>query len=150
MPGFRLGVVIGPSELIDKMALLLETNVSCVSPFIQKAGVEALKGDQKPIDDMMSEFRERRDIIVEGLNSLPGVHCLKPEGAFYAFPNIKDTGFTDNEFFSYMIDKAGVACSPGTIFGDNCTDYVRFSYASSKKEDIFEAIHKMEKVLKNR
>jgi len=150
MPGFRLGVVIGPSELIEKMSLLLETNVSCVSPFIQKAGVEALKGDQKPIDDMMDEFRERRDIIVEGLNSLPGVRCLKPKGAFYAFPNIKDTGFTDSEFFDCMIERAGVACSPGTIFGDNCGDYVRFSYASSKKENITEAIERMRSVLKNK
>ena len=150
MPGFRLGVVIGPSELVDKMSLLLETNVSCVSPFIQKAGVEALKGDQKQIEDMMNKFRERRDVIVEGLNSLPGVHCLKPKGAFYAFPNIKDTGFTDREFFDCMIERAGVACSPGTIFGDNCGDYVRFSYASSKKENITEAIERMRSVLKNK
>jgi len=150
MPGFRLGVVIGPSELVDKMSLLLETNVSCVSPFIQKAGVEALKGDQKQIEDMMNKFRERRDVIVEGLNSLPGVHCLKPKGAFYAFSNIKDTGFTDREFFDCMIERAGVACSPGTIFGDNCADYVRFSYASSKKENITEAIERMSSVLKNK
>lgn len=150
MPGFRLGVAIGPPELIDRMSLLLETNVSCVSPFIQRAGVEALKGNQKPIADMMNEFRERRDLIVEGLNSLPGVRCLKPKGAFYAFPNIRDTGLTDRQFFDYMIERAGVACSPGTIFGDNCTDYVRFSYASSKKENIVEAIDSMSKVLRNR
>jgi len=150
MPGFRLGVAIGPPELIAKMSLLLETNVSCVSPFIQKAGVEALKGDQKPIADMMNKFRERRDLIVEGLNSLPGVRCLKPKGAFYVFPNIRDTGFTDRQFFDYMIEQAGVACSPGTIFGDNYGDYVRFSYASSKKEDIASAIKRMSKVLKSR
>jgi len=150
MPGFRLGVVIGPAELIEKMSLLLETSVSCVSPFIQKAGVEALKGDQKPIEDMMNEFRQRRDVIVEGLNSLPGVYCLKPRGAFYAFPNIKDTGFTDKQFFDYMIEKAGVACSPGTIFGDNCKDYVRFSYASAKKQDIIEAVERMRGELEKR
>jgi len=148
MPGFRLGVAIGPPELIAKMSLLLETSVSCVSPFIQRGGVEALKGDQKPIADMMNEFRERRDLIVEGLNSLPGIRCVKPKGAFYAFPNIRETGFTDRQFFEYMLEQAGVACSPGTIFGDNYGDYVRFSYASSKKEEIAEAIERMSKALK--
>jgi len=150
MPGFRLGVAIGPPDLIDRMSLLLETSVSCVSPFIQRAGIEALKGDQKPIDDMMNEFRERRDLIVAGFNSLPGVRCLKPKGAFYAFPNIRDTGFTDRQFFDYMIEQAGVACCPGSIFGDNCEDYVRFSYAFSNKAEITEAIKRMSQAIKHR
>jgi len=149
MTGWRLGVVIGPEKLIKKMALLLETNVSCVSPFIQKAGIEALKGNQKPIDEMMKEFRERRDLIYEGLNKLPGVHCLKPKGAFYAFPNIKGTEMNDTEFADYMLERASIACCPGSFFGDNFKDYVRFCYASSKK-DINEAVERMYKVLKNR
>src|SRR4030042_336280 len=121
------------------MGLLLETNVSCVSGFIQKAGIEALKGDQEPINNMMKEFRERRGIFVKGLNGLPGIHCLEPKGAFYVFPNIKNTGLTDIEFADYMLENAGVACVPGSIFGEDYKDYVRFCYASSKK-DIIEAI----------
>lgn len=146
MTGWRLGVLIGPEELIGKMALLLETSVSCVSGFIQKAGIEAMKGDQEPINNMMKEFRERREVIVKGLNSLPGVRCLEPKGAFYVFPNIKGTGLTDIEFVDYMLEKAGVACAPGSFFGDDYKDYVRFCYASSKK-DIIEAIEKIREAL---
>jgi len=149
MTGWRLGVAIGPVELIEKMGLLVETNVSCVSPFIQKAGVEALKGDQKQIENMMQEFRERREIIVNGLNSLPGIKCLKPKGAFYAFPNISRTGMKDKEFCDMMLEHAGVACVPGSVFGEDYTDYVRFCYASSK-EDILKAIERMEKVLQGK
>ena len=146
MTGWRLGIVIGPEELIERMNLLLETNVSCVAPFIQKAGVEALKGSQEEIENMMKEYRERRDIIHNGLNSLPGITCLKPRGAFYAFCNVKDTGFTGKEFADMMLEKAGVACAPGSMFGKNYGDYVRFCYASSKA-DILEGIERMRKIL---
>ncbi len=149
MTGWRLGIAIGPVELIEKMGLLLETSVSCVSPFIQKAGIEALKGDQKPIENMMQEFRERREIIVDGLNSLPGIKCLKPNGAFYVFPNITKTRLSDKEFCDLMLEQAGVACAPGSIFGEEYNNYVRFCYASSKK-DILEGIERMRKVLENR
>lgn len=146
MTGWRLGYMIGPEELIEKMSLLLETCVSCVSPFIQKAGIEALNGDQKEINCMMQEFRERRDMIVNGLNSLPGIHCVKPKGAFYAFPNISKTGFTDKEFADFILEKTGVACAYGSMFGENSKDYVRFCYASSK-QNIKEAIERMRKAL---
>lgn len=146
MTGWRLGVVTGPAEVISKMGLLLETTTSCVSPFIQKAGIEALKGNQEPIIKMVGEFRKRRDIIVDGLNSLPGVTCLKPLGAFYVFPNIKGTGLTSEEFAERMLSKAGVALAAGPIFGEYAEGYVRLCYANSI-ETINKAIERMKAVL---
>ena len=117
MTGWRLGVVTGPAELISKMGLLLETTTSCVSPFIQRAGIEALRGSQEAIRAMMGEFRERRDLIVGLLNGLPGVSCLKPHGAFYVFPNITGTGLTSEEFTEVMLSEAGVAVAPDPFLG---------------------------------
>jgi len=131
MTGWRIGGVTGPEDIIEKMGLLLETTTSCVSPFIQEAAIEALSGSQKLIEDMVIELRARRDLILEGLNSLPGVRCLKPKGAFYAFPNIKDTGFTSEEFASILLEKAGVAVCPGNFFGKHGEGYVRLCYANS-------------------
>lgn len=149
MTGWRLGVVTGPSELISKMGLLLETTTSCVSPFIQKAGIEALKGSQGPIINMVEDFRKRRDVMVEGLNGLPGITCLKPNGAFYVFPNITGTGLTSEEFAEVMLNQAGVALAPGPIFGAYAEGYVRLCYANSI-ENISEAIERMRKVLTTR
>jgi len=146
MTGWRLGVATGPSEVITKMALLLETTTSCVSPFIQRAGIEALKGDQTPIIEMMNSFKERRDIIVKGLNTLPGVTCLTPHGAFYVFPNITKTGYTSEEFTDIMLSKAGVALAPGPIFGNYAEGYVRLCYANSI-ETINKAIERMRDIL---
>jgi len=149
MTGWRLGVVTGPSEVISKMALLLETTTSCVSPFIQRAGIEALKGDQTPIVKMMNSFKERRDVIVTGLNTLPGVNCLTPRGAFYVFPNITGTDFTSEEFADIMLSEAGVALAPGPIFGEYAEGYVRLCYANSI-ETINKAIKKMKVVLEKK
>ncbi|NUO09360.1 MAG: pyridoxal phosphate-dependent aminotransferase [Candidatus Brocadia sp.] len=149
MTGWRLGVVTGPAELINKMGLLLETTTSCVSPFIQKAGIEALKGSQEPIINMVDEFRERRDVMVEGLNSLPGITCLRPKGAFYVFPNVTKTGLTSDEFADVMLNQAGVALAPGTIFGEYAQGYARLCYANSI-ENIKKAIEEMGKVLEAR
>lgn len=147
MTGWRLGVVIGPKELIKYMNLLLETNVSCVSPFVQEAGAAAIKGDQTPITEMMDRFRQRRELLVDKLNELPGIHCLKPGGAFYVFPNISGTGLTDTEFCDYMLEHAGVACCPGSFFGEGYSDYVRFCYASSE-DAIAEACDRMNDALR--
>ena len=147
MTGWRLGVVTGPVEVITKMGLLLETTSSCVSPFTQRAGIEALKGDQGPIFKMVDEFRKRRDALVDGLNSLPGVRCLKPKGAFYVFPNIKGTGMTSEEFTDLMLNEAGVAVTPGSVFGEYGQGYVRLCY-TNKVDCIDRAIDKMQKVLK--
>lgn len=146
MTGWRLGVVMGPADLIAKMGLLLETTTSCVSPFVQRAGIEALRGSQDKILEMMQEFRRRRDLIVDGLNTLPGVCCLKPHGAFYVFPNIQETGYSSEAFAEFLLNRAGVAVSPGTIFGDYGEGYVRFCYANSA-ENIEKAIERMRTVL---
>lgn len=147
MTGWRLGVATGPAEVIGKMALLLETTSSCVSPFIQRAGIEALKGDQVQIFKMVDEFRKRRDALVDGLNSLPGVSCLKPKGAFYVFPNIKKTGLTSEEFTDLMLNKAGVALTPGPVFGEYAQGYVRLCYTNTVSV-INRAIDKMKMALK--
>ena len=149
MTGWRLGVATGPAEVIEKMGLLLETTTSCVSPFIQRAGIEALKGSQKLIVEMVEEFRKRRDNIVKGLNSLPGVNCLTPQGAFYVFPNITQTGWTSEEFADVMLSEAGVAVVPGPVFGEYAEGYVRLCYANSIKNTT-EAVEKMQSVLKRR
>lgn len=149
MSGWRLGVVTGPEELISKMGLLLETTTSCVSPFIQRAGIEALRGSQAPILNMVEELRKRRDIIVDGLNALPGIRCLRPKGGFYVFPNIKGTGLTSDEFSELMLNEAGVALAPGTIFGECGEGYVRLCYANST-ENIEKGIERMRCVLKNK
>ncbi|HEQ79019.1 MAG TPA: pyridoxal phosphate-dependent aminotransferase [Euryarchaeota archaeon] len=149
MTGWRLGYAVGPADIIEKMGLILSTEVSCVPPFVQRAGIAALEGDQGVIAEMMKHFRQRRDLIVEGLNSLPGVSCIVPGGAFYAFPNVKNTGMTDVEFTNFMLEEAGVATCPGSYFGGNGAGFVRFSYASSL-EAISEAINRMRTALESR
>ena len=145
MTGWRLGYAVGPEDVIAKMGLLLQTIISCVPPFIQYAGIPAL-ADEQYNRRMVGLLQQRRDEIVCGLNSLPGVSCLKPEGAFYAFPNIAGTGLSSDEFTNLMLDEAGVALLPGTNFGEYGEGYVRLSYATSK-EVIEEAIERMRGVL---
>jgi len=130
MTGWRLGYAIGPESIIDRMGLLISTTISCVSPFTQKAGIEALTGPQTDLHNNMIAFRERRDAIVKGLNDLPGFSCLTPQGAFYAFPNVTGTGMKSKQIADYLLTEAGVACLPGTIFGQNGEGYLRFSYAT--------------------
>jgi aspartate aminotransferase len=146
MTGWRLGCVIGPEMLIEKMGLLLQTTSSCVSPFIQRAGIEAIRGPQDAVKGMMQEYKERRDLLVNGLNELPGVKCISPGGAFYAFPNITKTGMDDGTFAKRMLEDAGVALLPGSNFGDNGKGFVRLCYANSK-ENIREGLTCMRSVL---
>ena len=133
MTGWRLGYVIGPEKIIDRMGLLISMTVSCVNAFIQKAGVAALtlREPQEELKSNMESFRKRRDAIVKGLNNIPGFSCLKPQGAFYVFPNIKSTGKTSKELADKLLEENGVACLPGTVFGDAGEGYLRFSYATS-------------------
>ncbi len=131
MTGWRLGYMVVPERMADRLRDFLVSAVSCTAAFTQWAGVEALKGDQAFIGDMMARFREKRDRIVAGLNSIPGVSCLTPKGAFYAFPNITGTGMTSQECADLLLDEAGVAALPGTAFGPNGEGYMRFSYATT-------------------
>jgi aspartate/methionine/tyrosine aminotransferase len=146
MTGWRLGFGVMPEYLAEKVAKLQTNCNSCTASFTQVAGVEALSGPQDSVKKMVEEFRTRRDLIVDGLNALPGFTCHKPSGAFYVFPNIKETGKTSKEMETFLMDKAGVAALAGTSFGKYGEGYIRFSYANSQ-ENIKKALGKIADVL---
>lgn len=147
MTGWRLGVAIGPKEVIEKMGLVVQTIVSCVPPFIQIAGIEAINGDQSAISDMRAAYQQRRNVLVEGLNNIPGIHCVKPDGAMYAFPSITGTGMTSDEFAQFALEKAGVALLPGNNFGKHGEGFVRLCYVNTLV-NIELAIEHLEQALK--
>ena len=146
MTGWRIGVAIAPEDIIEKMSLLLQTTSSCVTPFIQIAATEAINGDQSEVRKMMREYKERCDLLVNGLNNIKNITCLRPGGAFYAFPNIKKTGMTSEEFANFILEKANVALLPGTNFGNFGEGYVRLCYATSK-ENIKEGLLRIKKAV---
>ena len=131
MTGWRLGYGIMPRELAERVGLLLTHSVGSTAQFTQHAGVEAILGPQDQVTAAAAEYQHRRDVIVPGLNSLTGVHCQTPQGAFYAFPNIKATGMTSNKLANFILEKAGVALLPGSCFGEHGEGYLRLSYATS-------------------
>jgi aspartate aminotransferase len=131
MTGWRLGYGAGPRWLIDAIAKLSTNDHSCVSSFSQIAAIEALNGPQDSVTTMVAEFKRRRDVIVKGLNALPGVSCKTPQAAFYVFPCIKGTGLKSKALADALLDTAGVACLPGISFGALGEGYLRFSYANS-------------------
>lgn len=132
MTGWRLGIVIGPKELMEKMMLLLQTSLSCVPPFIQRAGVAALEGPQDEVRLMLQTYEERLLEAVAVINRIPGMSVSMPGGAFYLFPSIKDTGLTSEEFCSRLLEEKGVAALPGTNFGDAGEGYIRIAAAIDK------------------
>ena len=144
MTGWRLGVCIGPEKVIEKMALLLETTSSCVSSFIQRAGLEAITGEQSAVKNMVETYKERRDTLVNGLNSIQGISCINPSGAFYVFVNISKTGLSSEEFSSKLLEKYGVGALPGTDFGECGEGFIRLCYAIST-EDIKEGVERIRK-----
>ncbi len=133
MTGWRLGVGIGPEDLMRKMGLLLQTTSSCVPSFIQRAGMEAIEGDQSEVLAMMSEYKRRRDILVSGLNSIDKINCVTPSGAFYVFPNIKASGLSSVEFASRLLEEEGVGVCAGSDFGDAGEGFIRLCYACSEE-----------------
>ena len=133
MTGWRLGSIIAPPKVAERMMLLLQTTSSCVSTFIQRAGIAAINGDQSPVLMMMEEYKERRNLLVNGLNSIPGITCHLPGGAFYAFPNISSFGLSSVEFADFILEKADVALIPGSNFGTQGEGFVRVVYASSRE-----------------
>ncbi|RKX22684.1 MAG: pyridoxal phosphate-dependent aminotransferase, partial [Candidatus Zixiibacteriota bacterium] len=146
MTGWRLGFACMPKKLADYLFTLSINAFSATATFTQHAMIEALNGPQDDIDKMVAEFRRRRDVIVDGLNAIEGISCLKPEGAFYVFPNITGTGLSSDEFADMALEQAGVACLAGTAFGDYGEGYARFSYANSI-ENIEMALSKIKNVL---
>jgi aspartate aminotransferase len=146
MTGWRLGYGIMPPKLAEAVARLQTNSNSCTASFTQIAGMEALTGSQSKSRKMVKEFKARRDLIVDGLNAIPGMTCLKPKGSFYVFPNITGTGKTSKELETYLLEKAGVAALAGTSFGKYGEGYLRFSYANSQ-ENIAKALEKIRSVL---
>ncbi len=146
MTGWRLGYGIFPDWLAPQIAKLQINATSCTASFTQRAGVEALNGPQDGARAMQAEFRRRRDVIVKGLNEIPGVSCLTPQGAFYVFPNITKIGKSSQELADLLLNEAGVATLPGTAFGPAGQGYLRLSYANSV-ENIKAALEKMGEVM---
>jgi aspartate/methionine/tyrosine aminotransferase len=131
MTGWRLGYGVMRADLAAQVARLMTNSNSCTASFTQIAGIEALDGAQSSVNDMLEEFRRRRDVMVAGLNRVRGFHCLEPRGAFYVFPNIRGTGCRSDDLADALLEQAGVACLPGTAFGTFGEGYLRFSVANS-------------------
>jgi aspartate/methionine/tyrosine aminotransferase len=147
MTGWRLGYGVMPRELAVHVARLQTNATSCTAAFTQVAGAAAYAGEQTEIQNMVAEFKARRDLIVEGLNSLPSVRCNKPKGAFYVFPNFCAYGMSSKELETLLLEKARVAALAGTSFGEFGEGYLRFSYANSR-QNLEKAIERIRKVLK--
>ena len=148
MTGWRMGYGILPEELVPHIVKLAVNSVSCAAPFTQKAAVAALEGPRDEVEAMVAEFGIRRRLIAAGLRSIPGVNCPEPEGAFYAFPSIKETGLTSIEFETKAMNEAGVALLSGSAFGEYGEGYVRLSYANSQ-ENIQKAISQLDKMVRS-
>ena len=143
MTGWRLGFGVFPPELVEPVTRLVINTVSCTSAFSQHAAIAALTGPWEPVEEMVAEFRQRRDVIVDGLNRLPGISCVEPGGAFYVFPNVTGTGGSSKEVEEHFLEQAGVATVSGTAFGQHGEGYIRLSYANSV-ENIRDALEAME------
>jgi aspartate aminotransferase len=142
MTGWRLGYAIVPESLAFAFGRLIINSISSATTFAQVGAVEALRGPQDAVDAMVAEFRARRDLVVDGLNSLPGITCLRPKGAFYVFPDVTGTGRSGDEIAHMLLHEAGVSVLSGTAFGGVGTNHIRLSYATSRAQ-ISRAIEKM-------
>ncbi|HZU11848.1 MAG TPA: pyridoxal phosphate-dependent aminotransferase [Chloroflexota bacterium] len=145
MTGWRLGYAAAPLPLVEAMLKVHEHSVTTATTFVQLAGIEALNGSQEPIHAMVEEFTRRRGLIVEGLQALPGVSIVPPQGTFYAFPDVSGTGLTGTELAHHLL-QAGVAVTPGAGFGEGWDTHIRLSFATSE-ERIREGLKRMAGVL---
>jgi len=148
MTGWRLGYGIMPSELVPHVVRLAVNSVSCAATFTQKAGIAALERPRDHVAARTAEFAARRRLITDGLRSIPGIRCPEPEGAFYAFPSIEDTGLSSREFENRAMEEAGVALLSGSAFGKYGDGYVRLSYANSQ-ENIRKALERLDAFVRN-
>jgi aspartate/methionine/tyrosine aminotransferase len=146
MTGWRLGFGLMPEPLAARLDLLLTHSVGCTATFTQYAGLEAITGPQDDVQAVVDKFRRRRDLIVAGLNRIPGVRCPVPRGAFYAFPNVAAYGRSSDVLADYLLEEAGVAVLPGTAFGRNGEGCLRLSYANSLG-NIVRALERMSRAL---
>ena len=142
MTGWRIGFGVVPPEMVEHLGRLMVNSNSCTAAFTQMAALAAIKGPQDGVGQMMAEFTRRRDAIVNGLNAIPGISCVSPAGAFYAFPNIKELGTTSTKLADMLLNEAYVACLAGSDFGIHGEGYLRFSYANSL-ENIQEALRRI-------
>jgi len=131
MTGWRLGYAVGPREVIDKMVKLQINMTTCPAAFVQKAGIAALNGPKEPINKMVDEYRSRREVVYKKLREIEEFSVVKPEGAFYIFPNVKKLGVDSKELVMKLLKEAGVALLHGTAFGNKGEGYIRISYANS-------------------
>jgi aspartate aminotransferase len=143
MTGWRLGYGVAPQPIAQKLEQLTINSNSCTCSFTQIAGIEALTGTQEFVVQMLSEFRQRRDFIVDGLNAIAGIQCVKPTGAFYVFPNVKQLPLSCDALADYLLAQAGVAVLSGSAFGKFGEGYLRLSYANSMK-NIREALSRIQ------
>ncbi|GAB4184147.1 MAG: pyridoxal phosphate-dependent aminotransferase [Coleofasciculaceae cyanobacterium] len=143
MTGWRLGYGVVPKPFVEKLVRLMINSNSCTCSFTQIAGIEALKGSQEFVEEMVTEFKRRRDAVVDGLNAIAGISCLKPAGAFYVFPNVKQIPLSCEALADYLLEEAGVALLAGTAFGKFGDGYLRISYANSL-ENIQEALERIQ------
>ena len=136
MTGWRLGYAVAPKELAAKLEQLMINSSSCAAGFTQMAAIEALSTPESEhaVHRMVKVFEHRRNLVVDGLNEIPGVRCARPQGAFYAFPNIEGTGFNERDLASRLLNEAGVAVLPGTAFGEAGKGFIRLAYTQSEDE----------------
>ncbi len=146
MTGWRLGYGIMPESLAERVGLLLTHSIGCTATFTQYAGLEALTGPQEQAENVVAEYQRRRDVLVAGLNAIPGVQCRVPQGAFYVFPNVSAFNRTSNWLADYLLEQAGVAVLPGTAFGAGGEGYLRLCFANSM-ENIQSALERISAAL---
>jgi len=146
MTGWRLGYVLGPSELINPILRYHQYMITSTTTFAQWGAVTALKGNQEPSQAMVGEFQKRRDYMYEAINKIPGFRCPKPDGAFYLFPSIKETGMDGFRMAEMLLEKAGVATVAGECFGKNGAGHIRISYSNSL-DNLRAAVEKIESVM---
>ncbi len=132
MTGWRCGYACVPDQLVEPLVRFFVNSTSCVPPFVQHAGIAALQGPQEDVEAMVQEFRARRELLVRGLGSLPGVSCRTPRGAFYAFPNVAELPIDADTLATRLLDESGVALLTGSGFGPAGVDHLRISYANSR------------------
>ena len=146
MTGWRLGFGVFPKYIADAVGALMLNTVSCTATFVQDAGIAALTGDDRPVQAMRDEFLRRRDMLVQGLNEIPGVSCKLPGGAFYVFPNVSAIDTDDLRLAHYLLDEGNVAVLGGSTFGPNGKGFIRLSYANSE-QNLREALSRMKTAL---
>ncbi len=143
MTGWRMGYGVMPEKFAHHIARLMTNSNSCTASFSQRAGLEGLNGPWDDVRKMVGEFKLRRDVIVDGLNTIPGISCLRPKGAFYVFPNVTGVGWDTEKLADYLLEEGGVAALSGTAFGSYGKDYLRLSYANSV-DNLKKAIERMD------